>query len=108
MGVRKTKPERTQRIFEKLRRAHDKAGRAQLWADVELFDFEGMVYQSALIPANIERVKLQIENVAPYADKIIGYQYPGLMNPPDSKAFAGRADTVDFYREYLKYISAEV
>ena len=39
-------------FFEKLKIAHDKAGRSQLWADIELFDFEGIVYNSALIPAD--------------------------------------------------------
>ena len=43
VGVRKTKVDKTERLFEKLRVAHDKAGRAELWADIELFDFEGMV-----------------------------------------------------------------
>ena len=105
VGVKKTKAERTQRIFEKLRLAHDKAGRAQLWADVELFDFEGLVYKSALIPAQLERVKIQLENVAPYADKILGYQYLGLMNPPDSQAFAGHADSVKLYNDYLAYVT---
>lgn len=104
VGVRKTKVDRTKRLYEKLRVAHDKAGRSELWADVEFFDFEGIVYNSALIPAPFERVKKQLENVAPYADKILCYQYLGLMNPPDSKAFAGHDDSVSFYEEYKKYI----
>lgn len=102
IGVKKTKAGSSERLFEKLRIAHDKAGRSQLWADIELFDFEGMVYKSALIPANIERISLQIDSVAPYADKILGYQYLGLMNPSDSKAFAGHPDSVKLYNEYHK------
>ena len=74
VGVRKTKVDKTKRLFEKLRIAHDKAGRSELWADIELFDFEGLVYKSALIPAPFERIQKQIENVAPYVDKILGYQ----------------------------------
>ena len=97
VGVKKTKVDRTKRIFERLRTAHDKAGRSQLWADIELFDFEGMVYKSALIPADFERIKKQIENVTPYADKILCYQYLGIMNPPDSKAFAGHEKSVELY-----------
>ena len=62
VGVKKTKVDRTKRIFEKLRKAHDKAGRSQLWADIELFDFEGMVYKSALVPADFDRIRKQIEN----------------------------------------------
>ena len=104
VGVRKTKVDRTKRLFEKLRKAHDKAGRSELWADIELFDFEGMVYNSALIPAPFDRIKKQIENVAPYADKILGYQYLGLMNPKDSKAFAGYENSAVLYDEYKKYM----
>ena len=104
VGVRKTKVDRTKRLFEKLRIAHDKAGRSELWADIELFDFEGMVYNSSLIPANFERVKKQIENVAPYADKILAYQYLGLMNPTNSQAFAGHPDSAKLYENYIEYI----
>lgn len=103
VGVRKTKVDNTKRLFEKLRVAHDKAGRSELWADIELFDFEGMVYKSALIPADFERVKKQIENVAPYADKILAYQYLGLMNPVESQVFAGHPDSAKFYEDYKKY-----
>lgn len=105
VGVRKTKVDRTKRIFENLRKAHDKAGRSQLWADIELFDFEGMVYKSALVPAKFERIQKQIENVAPYVDKILSYQYLGIMNPADSKAFAGHSDSVRLYEDYKKYIN---
>lgn len=104
VGVRKTKVDRTAKIFEKLRRAHDKAGRAKLWADIELFDFEGMVYKSALVPAPFERIKKQIENVAPYADKILCYQYIGIMNSPESEAFAGHKNSTLLYNAYKNYI----
>lgn len=104
VGVKKTKVDRTKRLFEKLKIAHDKAGRSQLWADIELFDFEGMVYKSALLPAPFERIKQQIENVAPYADKILGYQYLGLMNSPDSSSFAGHETSVTLYENYKECI----
>lgn len=104
VGVRKTPVARTEKIFEKLRKAHDKAGRAELWADIELFDFEGMVYKSALIPASIERISRQIENVAPYCDKILSYQYLGIMNPRDSLSFAGHEDSAKLYENYKRWL----
>lgn len=103
VGVRKTPVRRTEKIYERLRKAHDKAGRSELWADIELFSFEGTVYKSALIPADFERIKRQIENAAPYCNKILCYQYLGIMNPADSAAFAGHPDSVRLYEEYLKY-----
>ena len=105
VGVKKTKVDRTKRLFEKLRTAHDKAGRSELWADIELFTFEEAVYRSALLPAPFERIRKQIENVAPYADKILCYQYPGIMNPAASDVFAGHPDSARLYAEYKKYIS---
>lgn len=105
VGVKKTKVDRTKRLFEKLRMAHDKAGRSELWADIELFTFEQAVYRSALLPASFERIRKQIENVAPYADKILCYQYPGIMNPASSDVFAGHPDSARLYEDYKKYIS---
>ena len=107
VGVRKTPVDRTKRLFEKLKTAHDKAGRSKLWADIELFDFEGIVYKSALISAKIERIQKQIENVSPYVDKILGYQYLGLMNPGNSTSFAGNSDSVKLYNDYINLIKGE-
>lgn len=104
VGVKKTPVDRTERIFERLRKAHDKAGRAELWADIELFTFEGAVYNSALIPADFSRVKKQLSNVAPYCDKILCYQYPGIMNPADSPVFAGHESSSALHNEYKKYL----
>ena len=104
VGVRKTKVDKTKRLFEKLKIAHDKAGRSQLWADIELFDFEGIVYNSALIPADFKKKKKQIENVEPYVDKILGYQFVGLMNPPGSLSFAGHENSAKFYENYKNYL----
>lgn len=105
VGVQKTKVDMTKQFFEKLKIAHDKAGRSELWADIELFDFEGTVYESALIPAPFERIKKQIENVAPYCDKILGYQYLGLMNPSDSLSFSGHNQSADLFENYKNYVN---
>lgn len=104
VGVKKTKVDRTARIFERLKKAHDKAGRAELWADIELFDFEGLVYNSALIPAPFERIRKQIENVSPYVNNILAYQYLGLMNPESSLSFAGHERSTTLYNDYLNYL----
>ena len=104
VGVQKTKVDRTARIFERLKKAHDKAGRAELWADIELFDFEGLVYNSALIPAPFERIRKQIENVSPYVNNILAYQYLGLMNPESSLSFAGHERSTTLYNDYLNYL----
>ncbi len=104
IGVKKTRVDQSARLFEKLKIAHDKAGRSQLWADVELFDFEGLVYQSALLPAPFERIRKQLENVAPYVEKTLGYQYLGLMNPQNSPSFAGHQTSIKLYNDYLLYL----
>jgi len=103
VGVRKTAAADSSRYFEALKRAHDRAGRSKLWADVEIFDFEGDVYKSALIPADFDRIRIQLENVTPYVDKILVYQYLGLMNPSDSKAFAGHPDSIQLYNDYCRH-----
>ncbi|MCE5271714.1 DUF4434 domain-containing protein [bacterium] len=97
VGVEKTKVEESAGFFENLYKVHHKAGRAALWADVEVFRFEGKVYHSALLPAPPERVKAQLEAVSPYVEKILIYQYLGLLNRPGSEVFAGPPESAALY-----------
>ena len=103
IGVRKSKPEDTAEYYKNLRKAHDAAGRAALWADMEAFEFEADVYRSAMIPATIERLERQIESIAPYVDEILIYQYQGMFNKPGTIAYCGHPDSVRFYNELAEH-----
>ena len=102
VGVEKTQVEESASFFENLYKMHKKAAKSRLWADVEVFRFEGDVYQSALLPAPAERVIGQLEAISPYVEKIFIYQYIGMMNAPNSKAFAGHPDSTELYRKLEK------
>jgi hypothetical protein len=103
VGVRKSKITETSAFYEGLRKAHDRAQKARIWADVEVFEFEGEVYKSALVPASFDRVQLQLEAVSPWVDEILIYQYQGMMNKPASAAFAGSPASTRLYSDYLKW-----
>lgn len=107
VGVRKSSTEDTPRYYEALHRAHEKAGRSAIWADVEVFVHQGQTYKSPLIPATFERVKRQLEAVSPYVDRILIYQYQGMMNKPGSAAFAGPPESVRLYQDYMAWVSAK-
>lgn len=102
IGVEKTKIDESAGFFENLYNLHKKAAKARLWADVEVFRFEGEIYRSALLPAPADRVIAQIEAVSPFVEKILIYQYTGMINAPRSKAFVGHADSTDVYRKLSK------
>lgn len=104
VGIHNAGAEESAQYYKSLRMAHDAAGRSRLWADVELFQFEGAPYRSALRPAQIGRVVQQLEAVAPYVDKILVYQYQGMMNPPNSQAFCGAPESAALYRAYRQLI----
>ena len=104
IGVRKSRPDETPAFYEALRKAHDKAGRAALWADMEAFEFEGEVYKSALIPATMDRIDRQIQSIAPYVDEILMYQYLGMFNKPDTTAFCGHPESTRLYNEYAAWL----
>ncbi len=100
VGVKKSQPDETAPYYEALKIAHDKAGRAKLWADVELFTFEGTVYTSALLPAAIDRIETQLRQVSPYVDEVLAYQYLGIMNQPGTIAYCGHPDSIALYNAY--------
>jgi hypothetical protein len=109
VGVRKTKVEELDAIYARLRRLHDRAS-AQgtgpaLWADTEIFEFEGATYASALIPAALSRIQAQLAAIAPYVDTMLCYQTHGLINPPDSPQFCGHPDSARLWTEYTQWIA---
>lgn len=101
VGVRKSKVTETSRFYEGLRKAHDRAQKAKIWADVEIFEFENEVYKSALLPAAFDRIQRQLEAVSPWVDEILVYQYQGMMNAPGSSAFAGPPASTKLYSDYM-------
>ncbi|MDR3735362.1 MAG: DUF4434 domain-containing protein [Acidobacteriaceae bacterium] len=107
VGVRKSKVTETSAFYEGLRKAHDRAQKARIWADVEVFEFESEVYKSALVPASFDRVQRQLEAVSPWVDKILIYQYQGMMNKPGSMAFAGSPASTRLYSDYFAWKSGQ-
>jgi len=103
VGVRKSKVAETSAFYEGLRKAHDRAQKAKIWADIEIFEFEGEVYNSALMPAAFDRVRRQLEAVSSSVDQILVYQYLGLMNRPGSMAFAGSPQSTQLYSDYMAW-----
>jgi len=104
VGVRKTKAGAAGKYYEGLYKAHVKAGKARLWADLEIFEFEGEVYKSALLPASFERILTQMEDISPFVENILIYQYLGMMNRPGSQAFAGHKDSEKLYTDYMNWL----
>jgi hypothetical protein len=105
VGVQKSKTTETSAFYEGLRKAHDRAQKAKIWADVEIFEFEGEVYNSALMPAPFDRVLRQLEAVSPWVDRVLVYQYQGMMNKPGSAAFAGSPASTKLYSDYVKWLA---
>jgi hypothetical protein len=93
------------KYYEGLYHAHIKVGRARLWADLEIFDFEEEPYRSALIPASFERIRTQLEDISQFVEQVLIYQYLGMMNQPGSKAFAGHKDSEKLYVDYARWLT---
>lgn len=105
VGVQKSTTSETKEFYRLLKAAHDKANGPALWADVEIFEFEGAVYQSPLLPASFDRVREQIKQVTPYVDVILIYQYIGLMNPANSNNVLGNKEkSIKLYNDYKLFI----
>ena len=107
VGVRKTKAGVAGKYFEGLNKVHTKAGRSRLWADLEIFEFEGEVYHSPLLPAPFERILTQLEDISPFVENVLVYQYLGMMNKPGSIAFAGHKDSEKLYVDYMKWLDSK-
>lgn len=107
VGVRKTKVDELDAIFARLRSVHDRVPKVALWADMEIFDFEGQNYKSNLIPAPFDRVRGQLTALSPHVDTVLVYQYQGMMNKPGSPVFAGHPDSAKFYEDYREWLKTQ-
>ncbi len=105
VGCLRMTPAQSAVAFEKLRQAHNRVPQRALWADVEVFAWEGPPNNpsSPLIPAPFSRVKEQLAAVSPFVDTVLIYQYQGLMNKPGSRAFAGHPDSCRLYADYVTW-----
>lgn len=102
VGVNGCKPGEAGRYFEHLYKAHQKAGRSKIWADMEVFYFEDKT-KGALCPADFPRVLKQMEDISPFVERITIYQYVGIINKPGSKASVGHPDSTKLYTDYRKW-----
>lgn len=82
----------------------DEAG-SHLWMNAEVFLFEGGVEaEVALIPRPIGQIVQDLRRF-PNFEKIVCYQFPGLMNSPGMSITPGGPGTVALYRDYLDYVN---
>jgi len=75
-----------------------------LWANCEVFVFEPTPSGRYLtLPGPVNRVIEQIRIQAPLVDKLICYQYQGLMNRRTRLVNIGHPGVQGFYNEYRKF-----
>ena len=75
-------------------------GRTRLWNDLEIWEFD---QREALHPTELSRLVAQLERTAPFVDKQIIYQYPGLMQHPDHPIHVGGERASTLYESYALY-----
>ncbi len=85
---------------EKLLRGLCKQAGTHLWIDMELFTFGA---RSELHPPSIRKVD-RILQTYPDFEKVICFQYPGLMNAPWASIKPGGQPTVKLFRDYQTYL----
>ncbi|ULQ55773.1 DUF4434 domain-containing protein [Flavihumibacter rivuli] len=72
------------------------------WLDLEIFDF---AEENALIPRSIDGLKSDLLRF-PLFEKIICYQFPGLLSSPDMRLKPGGSRTIELFLAYKAYIDS--
>ena len=78
---------------------------SHLWMDMEVFEFEKGAPGTldALVPRPIMGLLSDLHRF-PNFEKILCYQYPGIMNSPEMSIKPGGENTVKLFLDYQKYI----
>ncbi|MEB0263272.1 MULTISPECIES: DUF4434 domain-containing protein [unclassified Mucilaginibacter] len=85
----------------KLQELCNEAG-SHLWMDMEVFDFAD---GNALVPRPIKGLLSDLHRF-PNFEKIICYQFTGLLNSPTSSIKPGGPNTVKLYLDYKQYLDS--
>ena len=80
----------------------DKGG-AHLWLDMEIFLFHE---DSALYPRPADEIFYELEHYRGF-EKVLCYQFPGLLNAPGSRLIPGGENTVKLYCDYQRRLHAD-
>jgi hypothetical protein len=90
--------------FELIRPLHEKLG-IQFWVNCECFDFEKRPDgRNVCIPCEFSRLREQLLAAAVSAEKIITYQYQGIMNRKTPLVNIGAEGTQQLYDDYVNFI----
>ncbi|MFL5788540.1 MAG: DUF4434 domain-containing protein [Flavisolibacter sp.] len=73
---------------------------SHLWMDLEVFDF---TQDSSLVPRSIKGLVSDLTRF-PNFEKIICYQFPGLLSSPEMSIHPGGENTIQLYLDYEKYL----
>lgn len=100
VGTRRTSVEESAAVMKALKPIMDKHG-VRFWVNVEVFNqIHGWPVDSGswqAIPADFQRVKAQLEQQSPYAEKVIIFDFPHYMSP----RLGGMAEELyDAYSDY--------
>jgi hypothetical protein len=89
----------TPEYFHRIRDACAGSG-THLWANIELFNWEnGSIYdKTPLIPADFEDIAARIARFSPFADKLLCYQFMGLMN---NLGLGKQPDATGLWQKYM-------
>ncbi len=78
----------------------------KLWSNCELFSFEPSPDGRAMcIGGPIDRVRQQIAIEAPLVEKLICYQYQGIMNRRTERVDIGHPSADTLYKAYREYLA---
>jgi hypothetical protein len=88
---------------------HQQAGQ-QLWVNCEVFEYVEKRPDGRRIctPCQFERLQRQLAAAGPVADKIIIYQYQGLMNRRSALVNIGAPGTDELHDAYLKFRASQL
>ncbi|AQQ72274.1 hypothetical protein SMSP2_02656 [Limihaloglobus sulfuriphilus] len=73
---------------------------SRLWLDMEIFLFGS---RGELYPRPIEQIKSDLVRYSGF-EKIMCYQFPGMMSAPWAKIQPGGDDAVELYKAYFEYV----
>jgi len=106
VGVNSCSASEAGKHFEQLYNAHQKVGKSRIWADMEVFYFEDKT-QGALCPADFSRIIQQMTEISPFVERILIYQYTGIIDKPNSEASVGHPNSSKLYTDYVNWLTKQ-